>query len=75
MAFEVERARLLFRVSAPAAEGVAPGVRRGMRLARSVYLGVLDRTERLDFDVLRRRPSLPPWELAGAVAGALRGRV
>jgi 15-cis-phytoene synthase len=72
VALEVERARSLFRASAPAADVVAPGVRRGMRLARSVYLGVLDRTERLDFDVLGRRPSLPPWELAQAVAGALR---
>ena len=72
VALEVERARSLFRASAPAADVVSPGVRRGMRLARSVYLGVLDRTERLDFDVLRRRPSLPPWELAEAVAGALR---
>jgi 15-cis-phytoene synthase len=72
VALEVERARSLFRASAPAADTVAPGVRRGMRLARSVYLGVLDRTERLDFDVLRRRPRLPPWELAEAVAGALR---
>jgi hypothetical protein len=44
-----------------------------MRLARSVYLGVLDRTERLEFDVLHRRPRLPPWELAGALAGGLRG--
>jgi phytoene synthase len=74
VALEVERARALFRASAPAADVVAPGVRRGMRLARSVYLGVLDRTERLDFDVLGRRPSLPPWEMAHAVAGALRSR-
>jgi 15-cis-phytoene synthase len=72
VALEVERARSLFRAGAPAADAVAPGVRRGMRLARSVYLGVLDRTERLDFDVLGSRPSLPPWELAQAVAGALR---
>src|SRR5829696_5069137 len=74
VALEVERARLLFRASAPAADSVAPGVRRGMHLARSVYLGVLDRTERLDFDVLRGRPSLSPWEMAQAVAGALRSR-
>lgn len=74
VALEVERARSLFRASAPAADRVAPGVRRGMRLARGVYLGVLDRTERLDFDVLGRRPSLPPWEMAQAVAGALRSR-
>jgi len=72
MAFEVERARSLFRASVPAGDGVAPGVRRGMRLACGVYLRVLDRTERLDFDVLGRRPSLPPWEMAQAVAGALR---
>src|SRR5918998_2608391 len=72
VALEVERARSLFRASAPAADVVAPGVRRAMRLARSVYLGVLDRTERLDFDVLRRRASLPPGELAEAVAGALK---
>jgi 15-cis-phytoene synthase len=72
IALEVERARSLFRAGAPAADVVAPGVRRGMRLARCVYLGVLDRTERLDFDVLRRRPSLPPWELAEAVTDALR---
>ncbi|HMJ97608.1 MAG TPA: squalene/phytoene synthase family protein, partial [Thermoleophilaceae bacterium] len=65
-------ARSLFRTSAPAADFVAPRVRRGMRLARGVYLGVLDRTERLDFDVLGRRPSLPPWELAQALAGSLR---
>ena len=31
------------------------------------------RTERLDFDVLRRRPDLRRWELAMAVAGGLRG--
>ena len=74
MAFEVERARSLFRASAPAADLVEPSVRRGMHLARSVYLGVLARTERLDFDVLRGRPNLRPWELAMAVAGGLRGR-
>ena len=73
VALEVERARSLFRASATAADTVAPDVQRGMHLARSVYLRVLDRTERLDFDVLGRRPRLPPWELAQAVAGALRG--
>jgi phytoene synthase len=73
LAVEVARARELFQEGAGAAEVVAPPVRRGMSMARSVYLTVLDRTERLDFDVLRRRASLPPWELAGAVAHGLRG--
>ncbi len=69
---DVARARELFREGARAGEVVAPRVRRGMSMARSVYLSVLDRTERLDFDVLHRRVSLPPWELAGAVAQGLR---
>ena len=72
---EVGRARELFREGASAGDVVAPRVRRGMSMARSVYLTVLDRTERLDFDVLRRRVSLPPWELAGAVAHGLRAAV
>jgi 15-cis-phytoene synthase len=75
LAVEVARARELFREGASAGEVVAPRVRRGMSMARSVYLSVLDRTERLDFDVLRRRVSLPPWELAGAVAHGLRAAV
>jgi phytoene synthase len=75
LALEVARARELFHEGARAGDGVAPRVRRGMSMARSVYLSVLDRTERLDFDVLRRRVSLPPWELAGAVAHGLRAAV
>ena len=75
LAVEVGRARELFQEGASAGEVVAPRVRRGMSMARSVYLTVLDRTERLDFDVLRRRVSLPPWELAGAVAHGLRAAV
>jgi 15-cis-phytoene synthase len=72
LALEVERARALFREGEPAAQSTTPDVRRGLRLARSVYLRTLDRAERLRFDVLGRRAGLPPWELAGAVAGALR---
>jgi len=72
LAIQVGRARELFGQGAGAADVVAPRVRRGMTMARSVYLGVLDRTERLEFDVLRSRASLPPWELAGAVAHGLR---
>jgi 15-cis-phytoene synthase len=72
LAFEVERARGLFDEGAAAEEVVTPDVRRGIRLAKSVYLRILDRAERLHFDVLSHRAGLPPWELAGAVAGALR---
>jgi 15-cis-phytoene synthase len=72
LALEVDRARALFREGAAATEIVSPSVGRGMRMARCVYEGVLDRTERLGFDVLRHRAALPPWELAGAVATGLR---
>ena len=72
LALEVERARDLFREGEAASAVVTPDVQRGLRLARSVYLRTLDRAERLRFDVLRHRAGLPPWELAGAVAGALR---
>ncbi len=72
LALEVERARGLFSEGSAAAELVEPNVRRGIRMARAVYVGVLDRTERLGFDVLRHRAALPPWELAGAVATGLR---
>jgi phytoene synthase len=72
LALEVERARGLFREGAAAAELVSPSVRRGMWMARSVYEGMLNRVERLGFDVLRHRAALPPWELAGAVATGLR---
>ena len=72
LALQVDRARALFRESSPAADAVHPRVRRGMLMARSVYGAVLDRAERLNFDVLRHRPGLPPWQLAGAVAHGLR---
>ena len=75
LALQVQRARALFRDSAAATDLVAPDVRRGMRLARAVYIGVLDRAERLEFDVLRHRPALRPWEVAGVVAGHFRSRL
>jgi phytoene synthase len=74
LALQVQRARGLFRDSAAAVDVVAPDVRRGVRLARGVYIGVLDRAERLDFDVLRHRTRPGPWELAAAVAESLRAR-
>jgi len=73
LALQVGRARGLFAEGAPALAAVQPRVRPGMRMARAVYVGVLDRVERLDYDVLGRRPGLPPWQTGRAVVGALRG--
>ena len=72
LALEVDRARGLFAEGHQALAAVEPRVRPGMRMARAVYLSVLDRVERLDYDVLRSRASLPPWEAGRAVLGSLR---
>ena len=74
VALQVDRARELFRQGAPALAAVEPRVRPGMRMARGVYLRILDRVERLDYDVLGRDAGLRPWEAAGAAVGSLRAR-
>ncbi len=75
LALEVSRARSLFAESAAALEAVEPSVRPGMRLARAVYVGVLDRVERLGYDVLGRSAKLPPWALGRTVVATLGGGV
>ena len=72
LAEHVQRARDLFREGAPALAAVEPGVRPGMRMARAVYVRILDRVEVLGYDVLGRRAGLRPWELGAAALGALR---
>jgi phytoene synthase len=74
LALQVDRARELFRQGAPALAAVEPRVRPGMRMARGVYVSLLDRVERLDYDVLGRHPGLRPWQAAGAAIGSLRAR-
>jgi 15-cis-phytoene synthase len=64
VAVEVARARAMFASTAGALD--LPGV----QAARAVYLRVLDRAERADFDVLGRRAALPPWEAARAALAA-----
>ena len=49
-----------------------PRVRPGIRLACTIYLGVLDRVEALGYDVLGRRPRLPAWQLPLVALAALR---
>jgi len=73
LAAEVVRARALFVDGQAAVEAVAPPVRPGMRLARSVYGALLDRIEAVDFDVLGRRVTPPPWRLGRAAVAGLRG--
>ena len=72
VAAEVARARGLFAETDELPDRCAPTVRVGMRLARAVYERVLDRVERLDFDVLGGRAALAPWEAGHAALSALR---
>ena len=72
VAEEVERARELFAGGTAAVASVGTGVRPGMLMARAVYLRVLERVERLDYDVLARRAALSPWEAGRTMMGSLR---
>lgn len=73
VAREVERARELFAATARLPEALAPPVRPGVRLARGIYMGLLDHIESLDFDVLGRRAALPPWRIAPLALRSLAG--
>jgi 15-cis-phytoene synthase len=72
LAEEVRRARGMFAETEPAIAAAPGSVRSGIRFAVAVYLRVLDRVERIDFDVLGRRTGVRPWQLPGAALGALR---
>jgi phytoene synthase len=69
---EVQRARELFAQTATVEAEVPSSVRPGIRLARSVYEGVLDRVESLDGDVLSRRAGLGPVGVARVAMGTVR---
>lgn len=69
---EAARARELFAETRSVIGAVRPEMRAAMRLAGAIYERVLDRVERIGFDVLSRRTRLGPVEMAGAVLGAAR---
>ena len=72
LAEEVGRARAMFVDTRTASVGVRPPMRRGIRVARAVYLGVLDRVEAIRFDVLGARAGLRPWEAGRAALAGWR---
>jgi len=72
LAHEVRRARSLFAECEPAIAAAPASVRTGVRFAVAIYLRVLDRVERIDFDVLGRRAGVRAWQVPGAALGALR---
>jgi phytoene synthase len=72
LAHEVRRARALFAETEPAIAAAPASVRSGVRFAVAIYLRVLDRVERIEFDVLGRRAGVRAWQVPGAALGALR---
>jgi len=73
LAREVGRARELFAATSTLPDALSPGVRPGMRLARTMYAGVLDRVEAIGFDVLRGSAALPPWRVGPVALRSLMG--
>ncbi len=72
VALQVARARRLFASTADVEHLVPVSMRRGVRLARTVYVRILDRVEQLEFDVVRGRTALRPHAYALAGVQALR---
>lgn len=72
VAQEVERARQMFAEGAGTMGVVNPAVRPAMRVAIAVYSRVLDRVERLNFDVVGKRAALSPWDIATTLATTTR---
>lgn len=72
VAQQVSRARQLFAES-DGLDGMLPApMRPGVRVARAVYTGVLDRVEAGGYDVIGSRTRLRPWDAARAIARARR---
>src|SRR5436190_536311 len=75
LASQTARARTLFADTEPAVAAASPRVQPSIRLARSVYEGVLDRVERIGFDVFGHRASPPPWLWAMGVEDSIRQEI
>jgi phytoene synthase len=60
--FEAARARSYYDESKPLLELIDPTSRASLWALREIYQRLLERIERSDFDVLRRRIRVPGWE-------------
>jgi phytoene synthase len=69
--FEVDRARALYRAAEPGIALLHPSSRDCIATASRLYGGILDAVERADYDVLRRRVSVPLTRRASVAGPAL----
>jgi phytoene synthase len=67
MAFEVARAREVYRTAGQGIRLLHPSSRRCISLAFHLYCGILDEIERADYRVLDRRVSVSPLRRAAAL--------
>ena len=73
MAFEAERARAYYNESRPLLDLIHPRSRASLWALISIYSRLLERIERSNYDVFRRRVRLPLWEKSWIVWRALLG--
>jgi phytoene synthase len=73
MAFESERARAYYNESRPLLDLIHPRSRASLWALISIYSRLLERIERSNYDVFRRRVRLPLWEKSWIVWRALLG--
>jgi 15-cis-phytoene synthase len=71
VAFEIERARAHYRNALPGLAVLPTRSRRCVRLAYTVYGGILDRVEQADCDILAGRAVVPRRQRAAAVVREL----
>ena len=68
VAQQVARARALFSESESLGASLPASMRPGVKVARAVYTGVLDRVERNTYDVLGASMKARPWDAVRAMA-------
>jgi phytoene synthase len=73
MAFEAERARAYYNESRPLLDLIHPRSRASLWALITIYSRLLERIERSNYDVFRRRVRLPLWEKSWIVWKALLG--
>jgi phytoene synthase len=73
MSFEAERARGYYNESRPLLDLIHPRSRASLLALITIYSRLLERIERTNYDVFRRRVRLPLWEKSWIVWRALVG--
>jgi len=73
MGFEAERARAYYEESRPLLDLIHPRSRASLWALIAIYSRLLERIERSNYDVFRRRVRLPLWEKSWIVWRALVG--